>query len=78
MKQRLQIIPIMILFFLLFTSTSVQATEEENVAQTPLSPQELVDSQLKNMDLTELKTILGGYPNEIRRLSPRKPKREFV
>ncbi|MDR7075104.1 stage III sporulation protein AE [Neobacillus niacini] len=68
MKQRLQIIPIMILLFLLFTSTSVQANEEENVVQAPLSPQELVDAQLKNMDLTELKqywediqTKYGGF-----------------
>ena len=68
MKQRLQIIPIMILLFFLFTSTSVQANEEENIASTPLSPQELVDAQLKNMDLTELKqywedvqTKYGGF-----------------
>ncbi|MEH7178687.1 stage III sporulation protein AE [Neobacillus vireti] len=68
MKQRLQIIPIMILLFLLFTSTSVQANEGEDVGSTPLSPQELVDAQLKNMDLTELKqywedvqTKYGGF-----------------
>ena len=68
MKQRLQIIPIMILLLFLFTSTSVQANEGENVASTPLSPQELVDAQLKNMDLTELKqywediqTKYGGF-----------------
>jgi stage III sporulation protein AE len=68
MKQRLQIIPIMILLIFLFTSSSVQANEGENVAATPLSPQELVDAQLKNMDLTELKqywediqTKYGGF-----------------
>jgi stage III sporulation protein AE len=55
MKQRLQIIPIMILLLFLFTSTSVQANEEVNDASTPLSPQELVDAQLETMDLTELK-----------------------
>jgi stage III sporulation protein AE len=55
MKQRLQIIPIMILLLFLFTSTSVQANEVEKDASTPLSPQELVDAQLKTMDLTELK-----------------------
>jgi stage III sporulation protein AE len=55
MKQKLQFIPIMILLFILFTSTSVQANDEEKDASTPTSPQELVDAQLKNMDLTELK-----------------------
>jgi stage III sporulation protein AE len=55
MKQKLQFIPIMILLFILFTSTSVQANDEEKEASTPLSPQELVDAQLKTMDLTELK-----------------------
>ncbi|MBY0145614.1 stage III sporulation protein AE [Neobacillus niacini] len=55
MKQKLQFIPIMILLFILFTSTSVQANDEVKDASTPLSPQELVDAQLKNMDLTELK-----------------------
>jgi stage III sporulation protein AE len=55
MKQRLQIIPIIILLFLFFTSTSVQANEETSVDNTPLSPQELVDAQLETMDLTELK-----------------------
>jgi stage III sporulation protein AE len=55
MKQRLQTIPIMILLFLFFTSTSVQANVEVNEASTPLSPQELVDAQLETMDLTELK-----------------------
>ncbi|MEH7251561.1 stage III sporulation protein AE [Neobacillus niacini] len=68
MKQKLQIIPIIILLFLVFTSTSVQANEKESLASTPLSPQELVDAQLKNMDLTELKqywediqTEYGGF-----------------
>jgi stage III sporulation protein AE len=54
MKQRLQFIPIIILLFLLFSSTSVQAAEDEQDT-SPLSPQELVDAQLKTMDLTELK-----------------------
>ncbi|MDQ1001574.1 stage III sporulation protein AE [Neobacillus niacini] len=68
MKQRLQFIPIIILLFLFFTSTSVQANEEVNDASTPLSPQELVDAQLETMDLTELKqywediqTKYGGF-----------------
>src|SRR3954453_254633 len=68
MKQKLQFIPIIILLFLFFTSTSIQANEGENLATVPLSPQELVDAQLENMDLTELKqywediqTKYGGF-----------------
>ncbi|WP_419956435.1 stage III sporulation protein AE [Neobacillus niacini] len=68
MKQKLQIIPIMILLFLFFTSTNVQANEEVKDNHTPLTPQELVDAQLETMDLTELKqywediqTKYGGF-----------------
>lgn len=64
MKQRLQIIPIMILLLFLFTSTSVQANEVEKDASTPLSPQELVDAQLKTMDLTELKQYWEDIQNK--------------
>ncbi|MDM5331081.1 stage III sporulation protein AE [Neobacillus sp. CF12] len=64
MKQKLQFIPIMILLFLLFTSTSVQANEEVNVDSTPISPQELVDAQLKTMDLTELKQYWEDIQNK--------------
>ncbi|MDQ0975972.1 stage III sporulation protein AE [Bacillus niacini] len=64
MKQRLQFIPIMILLFLFFTSTSVQANEEANVESTPLSPQELVDAQLETMDLTELKQYWEDIQNK--------------
>jgi stage III sporulation protein AE len=64
MKQRLQIIPIIILLIMFFTSTSVQANEEANNASTPLSPQELVDAQLENMDLTELKQYWEDIQSE--------------
>jgi stage III sporulation protein AE len=64
MKQRLQIIPIIILLIMFFTSTSVQANEEVNNTSTPLSPQELVDAQLKNMDLTELKQYWEDIQSE--------------
>lgn len=64
MKQKLQFIPIIILLFLLFTSTSVQANEEVNVDSTPISPQELVDAQLKTMDLTELKQYWEDIQNK--------------
>lgn len=42
-------------FTFLFTSSNVQANTEGNETPSPLSPQELVDAQLKTMDLTELK-----------------------
>ena len=64
MKQRLQIIPIIILLFLFFTSTSVQANEETSVDNTPLSPQELVNAQLETMDLTELKQYWEDIQNK--------------
>ncbi|WP_040208147.1 stage III sporulation protein AE [Neobacillus jeddahensis] len=55
MKQRLQIFPIMILFFFFLFSPNVQASEEIKDTANPLSPQELVDAQLETLDLTELK-----------------------
>lgn len=55
MKQRLQIIPIIILLFFFLAIPSVQAAEESKDTTTPLSPQQLVDDQLKTLDLTELK-----------------------
>ena len=68
MKHRLQIIPIIILLFLFFNIPSVQASETTKETSTPLSAQGLVDSQLKTMDLTELKqyweevtTKYGGF-----------------
>jgi stage III sporulation protein AE len=64
MKQRLQIIPIIILLFLFFTSTSVQANDEVSKESTPLSPQELVNAQLETMDLTELKQYWEDIQNK--------------
>jgi stage III sporulation protein AE len=64
MKQRLQIIPIIILLFLFFTSTSVQANDEVSNESTPLSPQELVNAQLETMDLTELKQYWEDIQNK--------------
>ncbi|WP_066365709.1 stage III sporulation protein AE [Neobacillus fumarioli] len=65
MKQWLQIIPITILFFFLFFIPNVQASEDST---TQFSPQQLVDSQLQKLDLTDLKkfweditTKYGGY-----------------
>ncbi|WML45253.1 stage III sporulation protein AE [Neobacillus sp. PS3-40] len=68
MKQRLRFVPIIILIFLFFSIPSVQASQNTKETSTPLSPQELVDSQLKTMNLTELKQYwenisskYGGY-----------------
>jgi stage III sporulation protein AE len=63
-KQRLQFIPIIILLLFLFTSSSVQANEEDKESPSPLSPQELVDAQLKTMDLTELKQYWEDVQNK--------------
>ncbi|MFD0827641.1 stage III sporulation protein AE [Neobacillus sp. M.A.Huq-85] len=59
MKQWWQIIPIIILFVFFLHVPNVQASQDPSQdtkeTSTPLAPQELVDSQLKSMDLTELK-----------------------
>ncbi|MED3624430.1 stage III sporulation protein AE [Neobacillus thermocopriae] len=68
MKQRLGIILIMILLIFFLHSPSVQASLESEHKTNSLSPQELVDQQLENMDLSELKQFwedishkYGGY-----------------
>jgi stage III sporulation protein AE len=55
MKQRMQFIPIIILVFFFLSFTGVQAATETKDPSNPLSPQELVDAQLKSLDITELK-----------------------
>jgi stage III sporulation protein AE len=64
MKQRLQFIPIII--FLLFFSyiPSVQADQETKDTNSPLSPQELVDQQLKTLDLSDLKQYWEDITNK--------------
>ena len=64
MKQRLQIIPIIILLFYLLFIPNVQAAEESKDPSNPLSPQELVDEQLKQLDLTELKQFWEDITNK--------------
>ncbi|WP_277613918.1 stage III sporulation protein AE [Neobacillus muris] len=54
MKQRLQFIPIMIVLFMFFFTSGVQAVENNEDSKTPSSPQELVDAQLETLDLSEL------------------------
>ncbi|WP_248735515.1 stage III sporulation protein AE [Neobacillus rhizosphaerae] len=64
MKQRLQMIPIMILLFFLFSIPTVQAAEESKDTSNPLSPQELVDNQLKTLDITEIKQFWEDITNK--------------
>ncbi len=65
MKQRLQFIPIMILLLFFFYIPGVQAAEEESKnTSTSLSPQQLVDAQLKTLDLTELKQFWEDITNK--------------
>jgi stage III sporulation protein AE len=55
LKQWLEIIPIMTIIFFFLAIPSVQAEGEAKDSSTPTSPQELVDAQLKTLDITELK-----------------------
>jgi stage III sporulation protein AE len=64
LKHRLQIIPIIILLFFFLAIPSVQASENTKETSTPLSPQGLVDAQLKTMDLTELKQFWEDVTNK--------------
>ncbi|MFJ7725410.1 stage III sporulation protein AE [Neobacillus sp. NPDC097160] len=64
MKQRLQIIPIIILLIFFLFIPSVQAAEESKDTSNPLSPQELVDEQLKTLDLAELKQFWEDITNK--------------
>ena len=74
MKQRLQIIPIIILLFYLLFIPNVQAAEESKDPSNPLSPQELVDEQLKQLDLTELKQFWEDITNKYGGLLPESQK----
>ncbi|MCM3765225.1 stage III sporulation protein AE [Neobacillus niacini] len=55
MKQRLQLIPILTLLLFIFYAPSVQAAEESTPPSTPTAAQDLVDAQLENLDLSQLK-----------------------
>ncbi|WP_042355088.1 stage III sporulation protein AE [Bacillus rubiinfantis] len=71
MKPRLQLILIIILFFFSVSIPTVQAaqtSENKEDASTAITPQELVDTQLESLDLSELKqfweditTKYGGF-----------------
>nr|WP_066385349.1 stage III sporulation protein AE [Neobacillus mesonae] len=67
MKQRLQMIPMIILFIFFFSISNVHAAQgspDEVEANAPLSPQELVDNQLESLDLTELKQFWEDITNK--------------
>lgn len=64
MKQRLQIIPIIILVFCFLYTPGVQASQKNDEGQIPVSPQALVDSQLKSLDFTELKSYWEEVMNK--------------
>ncbi|WHY76015.1 stage III sporulation protein AE [Neobacillus sp. WH10] len=64
MKQRLQIIPTIVLLIYFLFIPNVQAAEESKDTSNPLSPQELVDEQLKTLDLTELKHFWEDITNK--------------
>ncbi|MGG5255104.1 stage III sporulation protein AE [Neobacillus sp. SM06] len=55
MRQKLRFIPMIVLMLLFLFDLNVQASGDTQNASTPLSPTELVDNQLKTMDLTDLK-----------------------
>ncbi|HJV16600.1 MAG TPA: stage III sporulation protein AE [Bacillales bacterium] len=64
MKQWLKVIPILTLLFFILSITNVQASENSKDTSAPLSPQELVDSQLKTLDLTDLKQFWDDISNK--------------
>src|SRR3954453_16451798 len=54
----------MILFLLFFYIPNVQAAEESKDTQTTLSAQELVDQQLKSLDISELQQYWEDITNK--------------
>jgi stage III sporulation protein AE len=64
MKQRLKFISIITLVFFFLLIPKVQAAQDGQSAETSLSPQELVDTQLKSLDLTELKKFWGDITSK--------------
>lgn len=68
MKHRMQIIPIIILLFFFLNIPMVHAANNANDSPQPLSPQAMVDQQIKTLDLSDLKqfwddinTKYGGF-----------------
>jgi len=64
MKQKLQFIPIMILFILFFYIPGVQAAEESKDSQAALSAEDLVDQQLDSLDISELQQYWEDITNK--------------
>lgn len=64
MKQRLQIIPIIILFCFICFIPNVQAAEDSKDSTPQISPQGLVDSQLNKLDLSDLQQFWEDITNK--------------
>jgi stage III sporulation protein AE len=64
MKQRLKFISIITLLFFFLLIPKVQAAEDQKDAAANPSPQALVDTQLKSLDLTELKKFWGDITSK--------------
>ena len=64
MKQKLQFIPIMILFILFFYMPGVQAAEESKDSQAVLSAENLVNQQLESLDISELQQYWEDITNK--------------
>ncbi|MDP4105289.1 MAG: stage III sporulation protein AE, partial [Bacillota bacterium] len=64
MKQRLKFISIITLLFFFLLIPKVQAAEDQQGAAANPSPQALVDTQLKSLDLTELKKFWGDITSK--------------
>jgi stage III sporulation protein AE len=64
MKQRFKFISIITLLFFFLLIPKVQAAEDQQNAAPNPSPQSLVDTQLKSLDLTELKKFWGDITSK--------------
>jgi stage III sporulation protein AE len=64
MKQRFKFISIITLLFFFLLIPKVQAAEDQQNAAANPSPQSLVDTQLKSLDLTELKKFWGDITSK--------------
>ncbi|CRK84076.1 stage III sporulation protein AE [Neobacillus massiliamazoniensis] len=78
MKQRLQFISFIILLIFFLSVPSVQASEKTNDSAQPLSPQELVDTQIKSLDLSELTQFWEDITNKYGGFLPESQKGSLV
>jgi stage III sporulation protein AE len=78
LKQRLQFISFIILLLFFLSVPSVQASEKTNDSTQPLSPQELVDTQIKSLDLSELQQFWEDITNKYGGFLPESQKGSLV